>query len=45
MLVCPGPRVLRRHDIEAFLAAAISPLLHNVELVSELKVGQLKVGQ
>jgi len=43
MLVCPGQRVLRRHELEAFLAAAVSPLLHDVEMMQEMKVGDTHV--
>lgn len=32
-------RVLQRQELDAFLAMAISPLLHDVQTMQDLKVG------
>lgn len=31
-------RVLRKHELDAFLCTAVSPLLHDVETMQEMKV-------
>jgi len=33
-----GMHVLRKHELDAFLATAVSPLLHDVETMQEMKV-------
>ena len=32
-------RVLRKHELDAFLCTAVSPLLRDVETMQEMKVG------
>ena len=39
MVLFKDQRVLRKHELDAFLATAVSPLLCDVETMQEMKVG------
>ncbi|XP_078468445.1 constitutive coactivator of PPAR-gamma-like protein 1 isoform X2 [Lampetra planeri] len=41
MLQCPGGRILRRHELDAFLAQAVSPVLYKPEQLQEIKIDGL----
>ncbi|XP_041080454.1 constitutive coactivator of PPAR-gamma-like protein 1 isoform X1 [Polyodon spathula] len=41
MLQWPGVRILRRHELDAFLAQALSPKLYEPEQLQELKIDSL----
>ena len=38
MLHWPGVRILRRYELDAFLAQALSPQLYEPQLLQDLKV-------
>uniref|UniRef100_S4RLJ9 Family with sequence similarity 120 member A n=1 Tax=Petromyzon marinus TaxID=7757 RepID=S4RLJ9_PETMA len=41
MLQCPGGRILRRHELDSFLAQAVSPMLYKPEQLQEIKIDGL----
>lgn len=43
MMQWPGGRILQRHELDAFLAQAVSNQLYEPDQLQELKVGVPKV--
>lgn len=45
LLIYGPPRILRRHELNAFLATGVSPVLQDVDFIQDLKVRFFRISQ